>query len=123
MISKIFDHVTHKYFNGYYLLIFGWSDGTTFIPVDFSLAATVSNFINDFKETIDKRTIIYKRRTEVRQKKTDTIVEMIKRVIDYAIYVSYVFMDTWFASPAMFMKMKNISIDAVCMLKKATKQQ
>lgn len=122
MLSKIFDHVTHKYFNGYHLLTLGWSDGTTFIPVDFSLVATVSHLINDIKDTIDKRTIAYKRRAEAKQKKTDTAVEMVKRAIAHGIYASYVLMDTWFASPTMFMKMKEIKVDAVCMLKKTPKQ-
>lgn len=121
MLSKIFDHVTHKYFNGYHLLTLGWSDGATFIPVDFSLVATVNNLINDIKDTIDKRTIAYKRRAEAKQKKTDTTVEMIKRAMEHDIYASYVLMDTWFASPTMFMKMKEIGVDAICMLKKTTK--
>lgn len=94
MLSKIFDHVTHKYFNGYHLLTLGWSDGTTFIPVDFSLVATVSHLINDIKDTIDKRSISYKRRAEAKQKKTDTAVETVKRAIDHGIYASYVLMDT-----------------------------
>jgi len=39
MLSKIFNHVTHRYFNRFHLLTIGWSDGATFIPVDFSLVA------------------------------------------------------------------------------------
>ena len=36
MLSTIFDHVSHQYFNGFHLLTLG-------IPVDFPLAATVSH--------------------------------------------------------------------------------
>lgn len=45
---------------------------------------------------------------------------MVKRDINYDIYASYVLIDTWFASPTMFMKMKKISVDVVYMLKKTT---
>lgn len=121
MLSKIFDHVTHQYIKGYHLLTLGWSDGSTFIPVDFSFVATVKNLINDISESLDKRTIAYKRRAEAKQKKTDTTVEMVKRALKHEINADYVLMDTWFASPSMFTKMKDINIDALCMLKKTTK--
>lgn len=46
---------------------------------------------------------------------------MVKRALNHGIYASYVLMDTWFASPTMFMNMKETGIDAICMLKKTTK--
>lgn len=94
MLSKIFDHVTHQYIKGYHLLTLGWSDGSTFIPVDFSFVATVKNLINDISESLDKRTIAYKRRAEAKQKKTDTTVEMVKRALKHEINADYVLMDT-----------------------------
>ena len=30
MLSTIFDHASHKFYNGYHLLTLGWSDETTF---------------------------------------------------------------------------------------------
>ncbi|MEE0777395.1 MAG: hypothetical protein UJ210_00055 [Massilimicrobiota sp.] len=72
----------------------GWSDGATFIPVDFSLVATITHLINDTKDTIDRRTIAYRRRAEAKQKKTELTVEMVKRALNHGIYASYVLMDT-----------------------------
>lgn len=123
MLSKIFDHVTHRYFNGFHLLTLGWSDGATFIPVDFSLVVTVCNLINDISDKIDKRSLSYQRRAESKEKKTDTAVQMIRRALNHGIYADYVLMDTWFASPTMFQNIKNLKIDAICMLKKTTKHQ
>lgn len=123
MLSKIFDHVTHKYFNGFHMLTLGWSDGATFVPVDFSFIATVSNLINDIKSQIDKRSISFKRRAEAKKKKTEMTIEMIGRALNNGIYAQYVLMDTWFASPSMFLNIKELKIDAICMLKKTTKHQ
>ncbi len=123
MLSKIFDHVTMKYFNGYHLLTLGWSDGATFLPVDFSLQATMKNLINGIDEKLDKRTLSYKRRFEATQSKTGNTIEMVKRALNKGINAQYVLMDSWFASPKMFVKMKKeAKIDALCQLKKTSKQ-
>lgn len=122
MLSTIYDHVTHKYFNGYHLLTLGWSDGATFIPVDFTFQATMKNLINDIDENLDKRTISYKRRAEAKKAKTDNTKEMVKRALEKGINAQYVLMDSWFSSPKMFKEMKNdIKIDALCQLKKTSK--
>ena len=81
----------------------------------------VTHLINDIKDTIDRRTIAYRRKAEDKQKKTELTVEMVKRALHHGIYASYVLMDTWFASPTMFMNMKETGIDAICILKKTTK--
>lgn len=69
MLSTIFDHVTHKFYNGYHQLTLGWSDGATFVPVDFSLCSTVKKLINGIDDTLDKRTLAYKRRSECLEKR------------------------------------------------------
>ena len=37
MISRVFDHVTRRYVLSFKLLLMGYWDGVSFIPVDFSL--------------------------------------------------------------------------------------
>lgn len=122
MLSTIFDHASHKFYNGYHLLTLGWSDGATFVPVDFSLCSTVKKLINGIDETLDKRTLAYKRRSECLEKKTDLTVAMIKRALDNGIYASYVLMDSWFSSSKMFKNIKSLGIDMIGMLKITTKQ-
>ncbi len=36
-LSKVYDHVEHRYRWGFRWLVLGWSDGTTFLPIDFAL--------------------------------------------------------------------------------------
>ena len=43
-------------------MLTGWSDGHTFIPVDFSLLSSLNSQVNGISEKIDKRTSAYKRR-------------------------------------------------------------
>ncbi len=36
-LSKVYDHVEHRYRWGFRWLVMGWSDGTTFLPIDCAL--------------------------------------------------------------------------------------
>ena len=62
MISRIFDHVSHTSYNGYLLLTCGWSDGYSFVPLDFAFTAS-RLLVQGISDCIDKRTNGYKRRT------------------------------------------------------------
>ena len=46
------------------MLTMGWSDGHTFLPLDFALLSSRNAQINGMNEKIDKRTSGYKRRQE-----------------------------------------------------------
>lgn len=50
------------------MLTLGWSDGHSFMLVDFSLLSTNTAQINGISEGIDKRTSGYKRRLEALQR-------------------------------------------------------
>ena len=49
------------------MLTMGWSDGHTFLPLDFALLSSRNAQINGMNEKIDKRTSGYKRRQEALQ--------------------------------------------------------
>ncbi|MCG4650743.1 transposase, partial [Bifidobacterium longum] len=40
LLSKIFDHNKKQYLKGYRNLTLGWTDGNTFLPVNFALMST-----------------------------------------------------------------------------------
>ncbi|OMF25780.1 hypothetical protein BK133_20880 [Paenibacillus sp. FSL H8-0548] len=58
------DHATVYYYKGFHMLTLGWSNGHTFIPVDFSLLASLKSQVNGIMEGNDKRTSGYKRCVE-----------------------------------------------------------
>ena len=64
LLSRFKDHATGCYYKGFRMLTLGWSDGHTFIPVDFSLLASLKSQVNGIMEGIDKRTSGFKRRIE-----------------------------------------------------------
>lgn len=63
LLAKVYDHAKHKYRFGFRMLTLGWSDGSTFMPVNSVLLSTENrkNRINEATE-VDKRTVGYKRR-------------------------------------------------------------
>lgn len=63
LLAKVYDHAKHKYRFGFRMLTSGWSDGSTFLPVNSILLSTENskNRINEATD-VDKRTAGYKRR-------------------------------------------------------------
>ena len=56
LLAKVYDHAKHKYRFGFRMLTLGWSDGSTFLPVNSILLSTENkkNRINEAAE-VDKR--------------------------------------------------------------------
>lgn len=40
LLARVHDHVTHKFVKGFSMLTLGWSDGFSFVPVDFTLLSS-----------------------------------------------------------------------------------
>jgi hypothetical protein len=58
------DHTNNCYYKGFRMLTLGWSDGHTFIPTDFAMLSSKTACLNGINESIDKRSLGYKRRLE-----------------------------------------------------------
>ncbi|CAI9387555.1 IS4 family transposase ISDha5 [Bacillus sp. T2.9-1] len=73
LLARCFDHASQKmrFYKGFRMLTLGWSDGTTFMPVDFSLLSSKNSVINGVSQNIDKRSSGYKRRLEALQTAPD----------------------------------------------------
>ena len=56
LLAKVYDHAKHKYLFGFRMLTLGWSDGSSFLPVNSILLSTENrkNRINEATE-VDKR--------------------------------------------------------------------
>jgi hypothetical protein len=82
MLMRCRDHSKNRYYNGFELLTMGWSDGQTFMPVDFRLSAN-----NDSKKLIcgsdvkvDNRTLATKRRVDAQTCKPTLVLDMLRAV-------------------------------------------
>jgi hypothetical protein len=119
LLARCFDHASQKmrFYKGFRMLTLGWSDGATFIPVDFSLLSSKTSQINGITSKIDKRSSGYKRRLEALQSAPEQIPDMIQRALNAGIDASYVLMDTWFTHQPLIKNIKKQGLDVIGMVK------
>ena len=118
LLSRVFDHTDMKYIKGFRMLTLGWSDGNSFLGLDFALlsSADKKNRYNEINPDIDKRTCGYHRRQEAVTKTTAHLVPMVKRALDMGVRAKYVLMDSWFSMPSAIADLRE-HIHVICMLK------
>jgi hypothetical protein len=124
LLARCKDHSSTKnrYYKGFRMLTFGWSDGHTFLPIDFSLLSSTTSVINGITAKIDKRTSGYKRRIEALQKAPDQIPAMLDRALDAGITASYVLMDTWFTHAPLVQAIVERGLDVIGMVKRGNQR-
>jgi hypothetical protein len=117
LLARFKDHARGCYYKGFRMLTLGWSDGHTFIPLDFSLLSSLRSKINGISSQIDKRTCGYKRRVEALQSAPEIIPVMIDRALATGIQASYVLMDSWFTFAPLIQKIVECGLDVIGMVK------
>lgn len=122
LLAKVFDHAKHVYKFGFRMLTLGWSDGTTFLPVNSVLLSTENkkNRMNE-ADSVDKRTVGYRRRQLAIQKGTTVMLELLTQAKKAAIPAKYVLFDSWFSSPASIHAVKEVGYNVIAMVKKTSK--
>ena len=122
LLAKVYDHAKHKYRFGFRMLTLGWSDGSTFLPVNSILLSTENkkNRINEAAE-IDKRTIGYRRRKLSMEKETHAMLTLLETAKKATIPAKYVLFDSWFSSPSTLHAVKRMDFDVIGMVKKSPK--
>jgi len=122
LLARCWDHAKGCYYHGFRMLTLGWSDGHTFIPVDFSLLSSTKSQINGISEKIDKRTSGYKRRTEALRRSTELVPVMLDQALAAGMTASYVLMDSWFTFAPLIRAITQRGLDVIGMVK-ATNQR
>ena len=119
LLARVFDHANSKFVKGFTMLTLGWSDGFSFIPVDFSMlsSAKESNRLKGLDTSIDKRTSGYKRREEALLKKPDVASQILDNAIANGIAADYVLMDTWFTNEPMIQNVISKNLHVIGMVK------
>ncbi|HDK17084.1 MAG TPA: IS4 family transposase [Nitrospirae bacterium] len=118
LLAWIRDHNSGRSLKGFKLLTLGWSDGNSFLPLDFILcsSAKADKRLQGIKKDLDKRTCGYKRRLEAMTKSTEHLETMVKRVLRLGIRADYILMDSWFCFPALLAKLGK-HLPVICMAK------
>ncbi len=118
LLSRVFDHATKKFIKGFRFLTLGWSDGNSFLGIDFALLSSAEgkNRYAEVDSRVDKRSCGFKRRQEAMTKTTELLEPMVERAIRSGVRAKYLLMDSWFSMPAVISTLRR-HIDIVCMLK------
>jgi len=119
LLSRVHDHNTGRYINGFRMLTLGWSDGSSFIPMAVSLlsSAKEKNRLAPMRNDLDKRSNGYRRRQESMKKATDVLVEMITLAVTAGTTARHLLVDSWFAFPATIRRLHAAGMHTICMLK------
>lgn len=119
LLARLFDHSKGVFVKGYNLLALGWSDGFSFVPVDFALlsSANDANRLVGENGTIDKRTCGYKRRKEALEKKPQVASKLLDHALAAGISADYVLMDTWFTNEPMIHTVLDKGLHVIGMVK------
>jgi len=122
MLARFKDHATGTFYKGFRMLTMGWSDGHSFIPMDFSLLSSVKSGINGMMKGIDKRSLGYKRRQEALLCAPQVIAAMLDRAIQSGVSASYVLMDSWFTHAPLIQEVIRRGLHVIGMVKKDNKR-
>jgi hypothetical protein len=122
LLVLIFDHNSGTYLKGFKMLTLGWSDGASFLPLDFILcsSANAKKRIQGITKDLDKRTCGFKRRVEAITKSTEHLETMVIRALAAGIKADYIIMDSWFCWPAILATLAH-HLPVICMAKNMPK--
>ena len=122
LLTRIRDHSTKRYLKGFRMLTVCWSDGTSCLPLDFSLLSFSDSKkrIHESQKVVDKRCCAYQRRKEATVKAADNLVSMVKRIKASGVRARDIVMDRWFTMSATVAKLSK-HIGVIGMVKKTPK--
>lgn len=122
LLARCFDHAKGRFCKGFRMLTLGWSNGKTFIPLDFALLSSKKAQINGISDNIDKRSSGYKRRLEALKSAPELIPEMIHRALSHGVTASYVLMDSWFTFAPLIQAITRQGLDVIGMVKNSNQR-
>jgi hypothetical protein len=118
-LSRFKDHSENRYYKGFTMLNMGWSDGVSFVPVDFRMVASNNddNLLEGSHIKEDNRTIATKRRKQARTPKPELVLQMLEKVKGTPAQTKHVLFDSWFSPPKALLDIKRLGYDVVARLK------
>jgi Transposase DDE domain. len=122
LLARFKDHATGAYYKGFRMLTMGWSDGHTFLPLDFALLSSNKTALNAISEHIDKRSHGYKRRQEALRSAPQVVTSMLDRALEAGTTASYVLMDSWFTHAPLISEIVARGLDVIGMVNNGNKR-
>ena len=119
LVSYHFDATRKRSMLGYQCLQIGYHDGRHFFPLDVALHTSDVRPNARMKE-MDRRTNGWKRRKETHRKRTEMMVDLVRRAHAQGIDAAFVLFDGWFAHDRHIASVVDIGYDVICRLKRST---
>lgn len=119
-IGKVFDHVNQDWILGFKLLVLGYWDSKSFLPLDYSLhnekgknkkrlfGLSAKELKQRFSKKRDMASLGKKRENELRESKISNAIAMIKRAVKNGFIAEYVLTDKWFMSENFIKEIRKI---------------
>ena len=117
-VSKVFDHVTHKFIYGMKCLTLALSDGKSCYPIDFSLhrekgkkkdyGLTLKQQKEQFKEKRNAKNPDYARKAECDESKLEMAKRMLCHAVGHGINFKYVLADSWFTCESLIQAVREL---------------
>lgn len=105
-VSKVFDHVTHRFIHGMKCLTLSISDGIRKYPIDFSIhrekgknknyGLTSRQLKEQFQKKRNAKNPDYARKAECDESKLEMAKRMLSHAVKHGISFKYVLADSWF---------------------------
>ena len=123
LLANVYDHVSHRYTKGFRLLVLGWTDGNTFLPLTFCLLSTSKgkNRLNEADASVDARSNGGKQRKLAQMEAPAVVLKLLQEVKAASVPAQYVLFDTWFCSPSSLKAIHDLGYDVTAMAKKSKK--
>ena len=122
LLARFHDHAKQCYYKGFRLLTLGWSDGHSFLPVDFALLSSTNAKLQDASEEVDKRTNGWNRRKEALQPMPRVVETLVKQSLAAGMEADYLLMDSWFTYAPLLASITKLGLPVLGMVK-ATSQR
>ena len=128
-LSRVWDHVSHGYVLGYKLLLLGYYDGSSFLPLDFSLhrergkrakcpyGLKAKELKKQYRKHREQHALSQQRIKELDEKKSEVMLQMIKRAFKKGFKASFILADSWFFSYALLALCKQLKTKLIGMAK------
>lgn len=132
--SYVWDHVQNRCILGFKLLLMGYWDGVSFIPLDFSFhrergrnekkpyGLKPKHMRNQYKKKRVPGTHSYDRAREADETKIAIMLKMLKRAVSHRFKIDYVLVDSWFTCQQLIeavLKIKHQKVHLIGMYKNA----
>ena len=122
LLALFHDHANQCFYKGFRMLTLGWSDGHTFLPVDFALLSSAKSKLQEASQEIDKRTCGWNRRKEALQPMPRVVETLVKHSLASGMQADYLLMDSWFTHAPLLTSITSLGLPVIGMVK-ATSQR